>query len=157
MNKLEFRLINKENWRDCIRLKVKEEQKGFVAPNDYSLLQAYYEPENRSHPYGIYDGDTMVGFVMSSEPDEVAEKKAVYIHRYMIGAEHQGKGYGKQALLAFIERVKSEERYERIFLSYDPHNTVGAKLYASVGFKELGISEDWGGEMGAELVLKAEV
>jgi diamine N-acetyltransferase len=153
VNKIEFRPVSKENWRDCIRLKVKDEQIGFVAPNDYSLLQAYYEPENRSHPFGIYDGETMVGFIMTSEPDEIVVKEAVYIHRFMIGADFQGKGYGKAALTTFIERVRQEGRHKRIYLSYEPENKVGAQLYASVGFKELGISEEWGNEMGAELSL----
>jgi diamine N-acetyltransferase len=153
MATIELRPISKDNWRDCIRLKVKDEQKGFVAPNDYSLLQAYYEPENRSHPYGIYDGETLVGFIMSSEPDDIAAKEAIYIHRFMIGAEHQNKGYGRLALEAFIQRIKDEGRYKRVYLSYEPENKVGAALYASVGFKELGVSEEWGNEMGAELVL----
>jgi diamine N-acetyltransferase len=153
VSKIEFRPITKENWRDCIRLRVKDEQKGFVAPNDYSLLQAYYEPENRSHPFGIYDDKTMVGFIMTSEPDDIVVREGIYIHRFMIGAEFQSKGYGKSALLAFIERVKKEGRHKSIYLSYEPENTVGAKLYASLGFKELGISEDWGNEMGAELSL----
>jgi diamine N-acetyltransferase len=155
MISIEFRPISKENWRDCIRLKVKDEQKALVAPNDYSLLQAYYEPENRSHPYGIYADEKMVGFIMTSEPEDIAMREAIYIHRFMIGSEFQGEGYGHAALLAFIERVKQESRHKRIYLSYDPANTVGAKLYANVGFKELGVSEDWGNEMGAELVLDA--
>lgn len=153
MSQIEFRPINKENWRDCVRLKVKDEQQSFVAPNDYSLLQAYYEPENRSHPFGIYDGETMVGFLMTSEPDEISARQAVYIHRFMIGAEHQGKGYGKKAIQAFIELVKAKGHHKRIYLSYEPENKVGAQLYGSVGFKELGVSEEWGNEMGAELIV----
>lgn len=155
MSTIEFRPISKENWRECIRLKVKDEQKAFVAPNDYSLLQAYYEPENRSHPFGIYDGEKMVGFIMTSEPDDIVVKEGIYIHRFMIGSEYQGKGYGKTALLAFIEKAKKEGRHKRIYLSYEPENEVGAKLYASVGFKELGVSEEWGNEMGAELNLES--
>jgi diamine N-acetyltransferase len=153
MTSITFRPISKDNWREVIRLKVKDEQKGFVAPNDYSLLQAYYEPENRSHPYGIYDGDKLVGFMMTSEPDEITMREAVYLHRFMIGAEFQGKGYGHAALLAFIERARQEARHKRIYLSYEPENKIGAKLYANLGFKELGVSEEWGNEMGAELVL----
>jgi diamine N-acetyltransferase len=153
---IEFRPITKENWRECIRLKVKDEQKGFVAPNDYSLLQAYYEPENRSHPFGIYDGEKMIGFIMTSEPDDIVVKEGVYIHRFMIAGDYQGKGYGKTALSAFIEKAKKEGRHKSIFLSYEPENKVGAQLYASLGFKELGISEEWGNEMGAALSLEAE-
>jgi diamine N-acetyltransferase len=49
-------------------LKVRDEQKGFVASNLYSIAQAQFGDEYEGHwdlhPFGIYDGDTPVGFLM---------------------------------------------------------------------------------------------
>ena len=45
-----------------------EPQKGFVSPNDVSIIEAYASNAADGHffPLGIYDDDTPVGFVMAS-------------------------------------------------------------------------------------------
>ncbi len=53
--------ITKDNYVECIRLKVRDNQR-FVASNVYSLAESKYEPENI--PMAVYAGETMVGFVM---------------------------------------------------------------------------------------------
>ncbi len=57
-----LREITRENWLQCVRLKVAPEQEPFVAPNGVSLAQSKYEPE--WVPLALYDDDEMVGFVM---------------------------------------------------------------------------------------------
>jgi diamine N-acetyltransferase len=145
---LEFRPITKDNYRDAFRLKVHPEQEKFVAPNTFSLLQAHYEPELNATPQGIYDGDTMVGFIMPVEPDFRVDKDIlegeIWIMRFMIGADFQGKGYGKAALLKFIEWAKAQGKYHTVKLSYEPTNERARAIYASVGFVEEGLKEEWG-------------
>ena len=63
-----FREVTRENWEECIGLKVSKEQEDFVAPNYYSILQAKFEEE--CYPLSIYDGQTMIGFLMYGvDPD----------------------------------------------------------------------------------------
>lgn len=57
---IELKRIDRENFRPCVRLEVKEEQKNFVASNMYSIAQAYAEPE--CEPLAIYAGGELVAF-----------------------------------------------------------------------------------------------
>jgi len=63
--------VTKENWRPLAKLKVREDQTNFVAPNVYSILESHYgydEPDGSGHwdmyPFGIYDEELPVGFFM---------------------------------------------------------------------------------------------
>ena len=90
---LEFREIDRHNFRDILKLSTTESQKFFVATNAYSLSQAYAQPE--CVPLALYDGDTPVGFTMYGLDVEDTE---YWIYRLMIDQRHQSKGYGRQAL-----------------------------------------------------------
>ncbi|GAB5493838.1 MAG: GNAT family N-acetyltransferase [Phototrophicaceae bacterium] len=146
-----LRKIDKSNWVTATKLTVTDIQKNFVANNSKSLLQSAYEAPERSIPYGVYDGDTMVGFLLVTSDDETPD--TYWIWRFMIGVEHQGKGYGKAGMNKIIEQTKAEGKYDYLRLSYVPSNEVAQKLYARVGFVEEGIKEEWG-EMVARYDLK---
>lgn len=142
MPDITLRKIDDSNYKDALKLKVSEAQIKFVAPNDRSLLQSAYEARDRSIPYGVYDGDTMVGFLLVTSDEDSPD--SYWVWRYMIGADYQGKGYGKAGMKKIIEQTKAEGQYDYLRLSYVPDNTVAQKLYASVGFVEEGIKEEWG-------------
>jgi diamine N-acetyltransferase len=148
MPTVEFRPITKENYRDAVKLKVNPNQENFVASNSISLVQAYYHPEFHANPQGIYNGEVMVGFIMSIEPEPTNEDNIkegeIWIMRYMIGIDHQGKGYGKAGIVKFIEWAKAQGKYHTVKLSYVPGNERAKAVYASVGFVEEGVEEKWG-------------
>ncbi len=128
-----LRPITIENWRQCIKLTLKEEQRDFVASNVYSLAEAAYE--TCCVPLAIYDGDMMVGFIMYAlDPDD----EAYWIYRFMVDRDHQGQGYGRKGLRQVIERLKVLPGCDKIFLSYEPENLVAEKLYESMGFAKTG-------------------
>lgn len=52
----------------------------------------------------------------------------------MIDKKHQGKGYGRRAMLALMKRVVKEYDVSTIYLSLTEHNEVARKLYESIGF-----------------------
>lgn len=56
---MDFKTIDKSNYRECMELQVEESQKYFVADNTRSLVEAAYE--DGLYTLGVYDGDTMVG------------------------------------------------------------------------------------------------
>lgn len=64
----EIRPVTKENWKELIRLKVRDDQTHFVASNLYSIAEAQFGDHDEGHwdffPCGIYDDDTPVGFLM---------------------------------------------------------------------------------------------
>ncbi|TAK13765.1 MAG: GNAT family N-acetyltransferase [Anaerolineae bacterium] len=142
-----FRQITSENYVAAVRLEVGPGQENFVASNCRSLVQACYEADWQNPlPMGIFDGETMVGFVLTIETDEVGPD-TIAILRFMIGADHQKKGYGKAAMQALLDGWRKEGKYKQAGLSYVPSNSVAQRLYASVGFVEVGIKEEYGGEM----------
>lgn len=59
---MNFKTIDKSNYWKCMELQVEESQKYFVADNTRSLVEAAYE--DGLYTLGVYDGDTMVGFVL---------------------------------------------------------------------------------------------
>lgn len=142
--------IDKENWKQAFNLSVHEHQKTFVASNPYSLAQAAYELPGFSETHGLYVDETMVGFALTVV--EAEDPQTFWIVRFMIGADHQAKGYGKTALRTLIDYAKAKGSYSAIRLSYELDNEVAKKLYASVGFVEEGVHPEWN-EMIACLAL----
>jgi diamine N-acetyltransferase len=131
---VELRPISKENYRACMKLTVREDQKDFVAPNIVSLVQAHYE--GNLIPMGVYAGESMVGFIMFEENN--GENGHRFIWRLMVDAEHQGKGYGKAVMQKALDFLSTKEDCREIWLSFEPENKGAEKLYLSLGFEHTG-------------------
>lgn len=156
-----LRKINEKNVWKLLALEVFEEQKDFVASNTVSLVEAYITLAEGGHvmPFGIYDGETPVGFVMlgyGDEPDSgnppIAEDNYC-LWRLMIDRAHQKKGYGRQAVRLALEYIRTFPcgKAEACWVSFEPENRVAAELYHSFGFRENGDTCD--GESVAVLKL----
>ncbi len=129
---MEFREINKSNYWDCMLLTIDDSQEGFVADNKQSLVEAAYE--DGLYTLGIYYKETMVGFVLYDYDNTIPGWS---MSRFMIGKQFQGKGYGKQAVLAFLDYIKKKHNVDKLYISVSLKNTVARKMYTSVGFEEL--------------------
>lgn len=128
-----LREITPENFKECLELKVADDQVLFVAPNVKSIAQSKIYPTVT--PFAVYDGDQLVGFVMFGLD---IEDNRYCLVRLMIDEKCQGKGYGKAATLEVIEKMKQIEDCNEIYLSFVPENTGGERLYESVGFERTG-------------------
>lgn len=158
---VELRKVDSNNIREIVELSVNDEQKDLVASNTQSLLEAYTTITSGgvALPFGIYRGDTPVGFVMfgygttgdDGEPEIAVGNYCIW--RFMIDKAHQRQGLGKMALHAAIEYLRSEPcgRATHCWLSYEPENVGARALYRSMGFFENG--EMCGGEIVAVLRL----
>ncbi|MCI9108021.1 MAG: GNAT family N-acetyltransferase [Lachnospiraceae bacterium] len=146
---LRLEKVNGKNVWDLLKLKVSDDQRSFVASNDTSIIEAYTAITGNGYafPFGIYDGDTPVGFLMIGfdvddywdDASEIA-KGNYNLWRLMIDKAYQGKGYGKEAVrlaLEFIENLPCGTA-EYCWLSYEPENEAARKLYGSFGFAETG-------------------
>ena len=134
---LTFEPVTEQNFRRIVQMKLPPEQERFVAPNVYSLAQAWLYPEAR--PFALTDGDEVVGFMML---DWDEEGRSLGIWRFMIAPEHQRKGYGRQAMLEVIRMAKESGLFDSMDLDYHPDNQAARALYASVGFEENGEQEE---------------
>ena len=145
---VELRKVDAKNIWEICALEVAEDQRNFVATNTQSILEAYCAISSGgvAMPYGIYDGETPVGFVMLGfgcedweDAPEIA-KDTYNIWRFMIDRRYQRKGYGKQAMEAVLRLVETfpHGKADWVWLSYEPENQVAAELYRSFGFRENG-------------------
>ena len=130
-----------ENWRELIKLKVRDDQSHFVASNLLSIAESQFGFDDEGHwnrfPFGIYAGEVPVGFLMyASNPAH--SKIQIFIMRLMVDEKHQGKGYGREAMQLILDDFRKNEKVRSVAISYSPEN-VGAKiLYAALGFIETG-------------------
>ncbi len=138
-----LRPLDEENWETCIELSVAKEQQDFVASNLYSIAQTRFEPT--WVPLVIYDGDTMVGFMMYDSAD-------YEIIRLLIETDHQGKGYGRLAMEQLIELFERQYAHPTTTTSYVPENRAAERLYLSLGFEKTGEIND--GEIVVQRVLR---
>ena len=160
--KISLKEVNYENYDELIDLRVKVDQRIFVASNIYSLAEAYAVIASKGYalPYGIYLGDKPVGFLMIGYcPDlQYAQKEldedeeipdfvpgSYDLWRFMIDKKYQRRGYGSEALNLALDLIKTKPlgEAEYCWLSYEPGNEVARKLYRSFGFEEKEMPNGW--------------
>ncbi len=146
---LHLEKVNGKNVWDILKLDVAESQRSFVAANDISIIEAYTAivANGNVFPFGIYDEQTPVGFLMigfdvDDDRDDAPQiaKGNYNLWRLMIDKSYQNKGYGKEAVglaLDFIMTFPCGEA-EYCWLSYEPENEAARRLYHSFGFTETG-------------------
>ena len=142
---VELREITRENYEECLNLKIADDQKNFVSSNVHSLAQAwiYYET---AFPFAVYADNIMVGFIMLG----YYETKSYYtLWKFMIDEKYQNKGYGKKALKLGIDYLVDCFKVKEIYTAYYSTNHIARNLYASFGFRETGEVE--GSEVGMRL------
>ena len=125
--------VSKSNWEECLALSVLERQKDFVAPNYESILISKFE-EN-CYPLCIYNGGTMVGFLMY---DIDADTKRWELSRMMIDKRFQGNGYGKEALRILLELISRVIGNVDFYTSTAPENADMKHLISGQGFVPTG-------------------
>ena len=151
---LHLQPIDSQNVEAILALSVRVEQRGFVASNTDSIIEAYIAITHNGHafPFGIYDGDVPVGFLMIGYgvddcwQDAPAIARGNYnLWRLMIDQKYQGRGYGRAALQLALDFIRTQPcgPAEWVWLSYEPENAAARALYHSFGFEETGA---WDGE-----------
>ena len=133
-----LREITKETFDDFCELYVKEDQKKFVAPNEYSIAEAHFNP-SRAWFRGIYADDTPVGFLML---DDQPDKPEYFIWRFMIDAKYQGMSFGIQALRSLIDHVRDRPNATVLLTSVVQTEGGPQKFYEKAGFQLTGEFED---------------
>ena len=136
-----LKCITEDNFLDAFHLKLRKDQEEFVSHPIRSLAQAYVY-RNQCQPFGIYQDEEMVGYVMVIYDYDVPEYD---IWHMMIDGARQGRGYGKEALKRVLEYIATKPFGEsnRVVLTCNQQNIPGLRLYRSLGFQETGnVDED---------------
>ncbi len=132
--------ITEKNFIDAFGLKLDAGQARFVSHPIRSLAQAYVYRE-QCQPFGIYDEEVMVGYVMVIYDYDIPEYDLWHM---MIDVSKQGRGYGRAALdqvLAYI-RTKPFGASDRVTLTCNRENSRALRLYKSRGFVPTGAEDE---------------
>jgi len=146
MTTITLKKIDESNFMDAFRLELAEGQEVFVSHPIRSLAQAYVYYHQCS-PFGIYAGDTMVGYVMVIYDRDTREYNLWHL---MIDRRYQGLGYGKQAVKLCLEYIRQGPfgPGNTVLLTCHERNNAALSLYKSLGFRETGSRDE------AELEMK---
>ena len=136
---VEFRGIDRTNFYPLLELDPGDGGK-FVASAAVSLAEAwlYYE-EHNTYPFALYAGEKLVGYMMAHEDPE---RKTLFLWRLAIDKEHQGKGYGTEALHKFIALARESGKYACLVIGYEEGNDRAGRMYERLGFRPTGAVED---------------
>ena len=137
---IHLRKITEENFIDAFHLKLASGQERFVSHPIRSLAQAYVDRE-QCQPFGIYEDETMVGYVMVIYDYDIPEYD---IWHMMIDESYQKRGYGSAALDRVLDYIKSKPfgSSNRVTLTCNRENIRTLNLYQSKGFTETGAADE---------------
>ena len=144
---MSLREVTRDTVREICRLRVRTDQEGFVAPNAFSIAQAYFE-RDKAWFRAVYANETPVGFVMLSD-DPV--KPEYYLWRFMIDARYQRFGFGRRAIELLIDHVRIQPDAKALFTSVVPGNGTPGPFYEKLGFVYTGAEGD------GELVMRLDL
>ena len=129
-----LREVTKENLWDIFKLEVAPEQSRFVATNEMSIAQAYFDREIAWFR-AIYANERPVGFLMLS--DNASEQK-YFLWRLMVDARYQKLGFAKQALELLFDYVRTRPGAKEFLVSYFPGDGGPQGFYEKLGFVPTG-------------------
>jgi diamine N-acetyltransferase len=139
--------IDRTNYRKLFNMQLRPQQTTFVTPPRWTLARCYVRlfGDRFEHlPHLIRAGDEVVGYVTT-----VCDAHSSYnywIDDIMIDAEHQGKGFGRAAMVAVLKMIVARyPRCKAVQLTCFRSNTNAAALYVSLGFEPTGrVDEEFG-------------
>lgn len=131
---VELRKITKDNYEECLKLSVADNQKTFVSSTVHALAQAwvYYDT---AFPFAIYADGVMVGFIMLGYYEA---KNQYTLWKFMIDERYQNRGYGRRALQLGMQYLVDRFQVKEVYTAYESSNRIARNLYASFGFCETG-------------------
>lgn len=144
-----FKNIDNTNEYKVRNIKLKPGQEKFIETVDECLKEA--ETFNEWHPVAIYYEDEIIGFAMYGS---FGLNKDTWIDRIMIDEKHQGRGYGKLAMMKLIDMVSKEYEVNVIYLSITEENRTAYNLYKNIGFESMNERDSNNGELLFKYTIK---
>lgn len=137
---LASRLVCRADVVPLIRLDVRGDQRGRVAPNSVTLAQAAYEPG--AQVWGLWEDDALVGLLAMTDQaagdlEDGDDPHIAYLWRLMIDAAHQGRGLGAAALRIAEGRARAWGK-PRIVLSVADVEDGAGPFYEHHGYRRTG-------------------
>jgi diamine N-acetyltransferase len=145
--------IDRNNFRKLFNMQLRNEQVTFVTPPRWTLARCYVRlfGDNFEHlPHLIRAGDEVVGYATTAcDPNSTDN---YWIDDIMIDAKHQGKGYGRAAMVEVLKMIVARyQKCEAVQLTCFRTNLNAAALYVSLGFRPTGTVDEEFGEPNYKL------
>lgn len=140
MKRLTLRKITWEMYEAFVRLGVREDQQRYVRDSRYTLAEAFLNQAERicdTEILPIFAEETMIGYVAIQYFRDGAD--AWYdLHRFMIDAGQQGRGYGKTAFAMILDYIRTcpMGAADRIKIEYREENAPASHIYHQQGFAD---------------------
>lgn len=152
-----LREITKDTVRAVSLLDVGPGQDGLVAPNAFSIAQAYFHPEAWFR--AVFADDIPVGFAMMEDWSQVTEREPekfegepyVALWRFMIDHRFQKFGFGARAMHLLIAHARSRPDAKNMLLSFVPIENNPEGFYTRFGFIRTGTMD------GDEVVMRLKL
>jgi diamine N-acetyltransferase len=119
-------------------LRVAPAQQQFVSGVAESLQEAAAEPDGRAIPFGVYAGDTPVGFVMISDEVGAPGYIAHYLWKLLIDERHQRRGHGTATLDLIVAYFRARPGVEALWTSAGRGDGSPIPFYERYGFEQTG-------------------
>lgn len=99
------------------------------------LFETFIANSNLGKAWLIYKGEEVIGYVILTFVFSFEYKGILaFLDELYIKNEHQGKGFGKQAV-QFIQQVSSQLNVKMLYLEVEQHNENAQKLYLAQDFE----------------------
>ncbi len=115
-----------------IELEITKEQENYVALNSESIAASKFHEDYINR--GIYLDDEPVGFIQYYPNAADGKPNEIYIDQLMIDVNHQGKGYGTEAVRQVLEEIKAIPYCKSISICYVEGHDVMKGLFERFGF-----------------------
>lgn len=131
--------ITENNFLSVIHLRVRPEQRQFVAGAEGILARGYVYRNQRSKVWAICAGTQPVGLALLYDLDDTPA--CYHLCELMITAEEQGKGYGQAALALLLQVCRRERKYENVEVCVHKGDTAAIHIYQKAGFLDTGYTD----------------
>ena len=123
--------VDEENFLDIVRLRVEENQTGFLDSAQGILARGYVYRKNRARVIGIADNQKIVGVALVKDMDE---EPACY--------DFQNKGYGTQSLRQILFELEQERKYNCVEVCVKQNDAQALRVYEKAGFQDTGYIDE---------------
>ena len=99
------------------------------------LFETFIANSNLGKAWLVYKGEEVIGYVILTFIFSFEYKGILaFLDELYIKKEHQGKGFGKQAV-QFIQQESSQLNVKMLYLEVEQHNENAQKLYLAHDFE----------------------
>ncbi|WP_251127610.1 GNAT family N-acetyltransferase [Exiguobacterium sp. s154] len=114
-NEITIQPVDAVNREAVIALKVDEKQSRFIETNAESLREMIEDRKYNWQSFAFYEGERPIGFMMVGAENQ--SERYVWLDRFMIDQNEQGKGIGTKCLRMAVEFIQTQYDVDDIILS----------------------------------------